>query len=141
LALRQASALVEAMAADDLEQYEQKHRELSKGARRMGNLMLWLDRNPRLRRRVIRAWESKHRSSFAHVGNACGARNSGGSVFDMSATRLAAADYLTKESRSPIGAAPRAAILTSRSPIPLIIRSVHGVRMQYLRALGWCYWE
>jgi flavin-dependent dehydrogenase len=88
LALRQAFALVEAMAADDLEQYEQKHRELAKGATRMGNLMLWLDRNPRLRRRVIR--------SFAHVGNACVTRNSGGSVFDRSATRLAAADYLRK---------------------------------------------
>jgi flavin-dependent dehydrogenase len=59
LALRQASALVDAMAAGDLEQYEQEHHRLAKGATRMGNLMLWRDRNPRLRRRVIRAWESK----------------------------------------------------------------------------------
>jgi flavin-dependent dehydrogenase len=73
LALRQASALVEAMAADDLEQYEQEHHKLAKGATRMGNLMLWLDRNPRLRRRVIRAWESKpellSRMLAMHVGH------------------------------------------------------------------------
>ncbi len=55
LALRQASALVEAMAAGDLEQYEQEHYKLARGATRVGNLMLWLDRNPRFRKRMIYA--------------------------------------------------------------------------------------
>jgi flavin-dependent dehydrogenase len=72
LAFRQAFALADAMAASDLGQYERAHRELAKRPMLIGNLMLWLGRNPRIRRRVIRALEGKPdlfaRLLATHVG-------------------------------------------------------------------------
>jgi menaquinone-9 beta-reductase len=59
LAFRQALALTAAMAAGDLRLYQHAHRELERRPMRMGNLMLWLGRNPRIRCRVIRALQSK----------------------------------------------------------------------------------
>jgi flavin-dependent dehydrogenase len=73
LGLRQASALAEAMAAGNLQQYEKQHRALAKHPERMGRLMLWLDRNPRVRTRVILALQSRPdlfaRSLAIHVGH------------------------------------------------------------------------
>jgi flavin-dependent dehydrogenase len=72
LAFRQASVLADALVMDDLRQYEYAHRKLAKRPVFMGNLMLWLGRNPRLRSRVIRALESKPdlfaRMLATHVG-------------------------------------------------------------------------
>jgi menaquinone-9 beta-reductase len=59
LAFRQALLLADAMAAGDLRRYQQAHRQLERRPMRMGNLMLWLGRNPRIRSRVIRALQSK----------------------------------------------------------------------------------
>jgi menaquinone-9 beta-reductase len=55
LAFRQALALADAMAANDLTQYQRAHRKLACRPMLMGNLMLWLGRNPRIRARVLRA--------------------------------------------------------------------------------------
>jgi len=55
LAFRQALALADAMAANDLTQYQRAHRKLARRPMLMGNLMLWLGRNPRIRARVLRA--------------------------------------------------------------------------------------
>jgi len=73
LGLRQASALTEAMVAGNLQQYEKQHRELATRPARMGRLMLWLDRNPKLRTRMILAFQSKPelfaRTLAMHVGH------------------------------------------------------------------------
>ena len=55
LAFRQALSLADAMAANDLTQYQRAHAQLARRPRLMGNLMLWLGRNPRVRARVFRA--------------------------------------------------------------------------------------
>jgi flavin-dependent dehydrogenase len=55
LAFQQAIALAEAMAANDLTQYQRAHRKLARRPRLMSQLMLWLGRNPRTRARVLRA--------------------------------------------------------------------------------------
>jgi menaquinone-9 beta-reductase len=55
LAFRQALSLADAMAANDLTQYQRAHGKLARRPRLMGNLMLWLGRNPRTRARVLRA--------------------------------------------------------------------------------------
>src|ERR1700747_643503 len=55
LAFRQALPLADAMAANDLAQYQRAHRKLARRPMLMGNLMLWLGRNPRIRTRVLRA--------------------------------------------------------------------------------------
>jgi flavin-dependent dehydrogenase len=72
LAFRQAFALADAMSANNLMQYQQVHSQLARRPRGMGNLMLWLGRNPRIRSRVIRAMESKPevfaRLLATHVG-------------------------------------------------------------------------
>lgn len=72
LAFRQALALADAMAMNDLSQYERAHRVLERRPIVMGNLMLWLGRNPRIRTRVIRALQSKPdlfaRLLATHVG-------------------------------------------------------------------------
>ena len=72
LAFRQASALVDAMAVNDLMRYQKVHRQLARRPTSMGNLMLWLGRNPRIRERVIRAMDSKPdvfaRLLATHVG-------------------------------------------------------------------------
>jgi flavin-dependent dehydrogenase len=66
LAFRQASALADAMAAGDLRQYEQAHRTLVRSPMLMGDLMLWLGRNPGLRDRAIRVLQSRPKL-FAHL--------------------------------------------------------------------------
>jgi flavin-dependent dehydrogenase len=72
LAFRQALLLADAMAAGDLRPYQRAHRELECRPMRMGNLMLWLGRNPRIRGRVMRALQSKPdlfaRLLATHVG-------------------------------------------------------------------------
>jgi len=72
LAFRQAFALADAMVEGDLGQYEQAHRELARRPMLIGNLMLWLGRNPQIRARVIRALQSRPdlfaRLLATHVG-------------------------------------------------------------------------
>ena len=72
LAFQHALLLADAMAAGDLKPYQQAHRQLETRPMRMGNLMLWLGRNPRIRGRVIRALQSKPdlfaRLLATHVG-------------------------------------------------------------------------
>ena len=55
LAFRQALTLADAMAANDLAQYQRAHRKLARRPMLMGNLMLWLGRSPRIRTRVLRS--------------------------------------------------------------------------------------
>ncbi|MFZ0884860.1 MAG: NAD(P)/FAD-dependent oxidoreductase [Candidatus Acidiferrales bacterium] len=72
LGLRQAAALAEAMVAGNLRNYEREHRALARRPSRMGRLMLWLDRNPKTRARVILALQNKPelfaRTLAIHVG-------------------------------------------------------------------------
>lgn len=72
LAFQQAIALGDSIAMNDLRQYQHAHRELARHPMLMGNLLLWLGRNPRMRGRVIRALESKPeifaRLLATHVG-------------------------------------------------------------------------
>jgi menaquinone-9 beta-reductase len=72
LAFRQASALADAMAAGNLIQYERAHRALARRPMLMGDLMLWLGRNPGIRGRAIRALQRRPdlfaRFLAAHVG-------------------------------------------------------------------------
>jgi len=58
LSLHQAIALADALAAGDLAAYQTEHRRLAQCPNLMGKLMLSLDRFPRLRRRVLRAFAS-----------------------------------------------------------------------------------
>ena len=55
LAFRQALPLADAMAANNLTQYQRAHRKLAWRPMLMGSLMLWLGRNPRIRARALRA--------------------------------------------------------------------------------------
>jgi 2-polyprenyl-6-methoxyphenol hydroxylase-like FAD-dependent oxidoreductase len=57
LAFEQAVALADALAANDLTQYQRAHRKLARRPRLMSQLMLWLGRNPRVRSRVIRGMQ------------------------------------------------------------------------------------
>ena len=59
LAFQQAAALAAAVAAGDLRSYEGAHRALARRPMRMGDLLLWLSRNPLLRSRAIRALQSR----------------------------------------------------------------------------------
>ncbi len=74
MAFRQATALAEAMVKSDLQLYEQAHRALLLRPMLMGDLMLWLGRNPRIRRRVVFAMQSRPdlfaRFLTIHVGTA-----------------------------------------------------------------------
>lgn len=53
LAFQQASALADALAANNLTMYEKAHPQLARRPLRMGKLMLYLGKNPRLRARVM----------------------------------------------------------------------------------------
>ncbi len=55
LAFRQALALADALVADNLDQYQAAHRRLARRPAFMAQLMLMLDRFPRLRPRVLRS--------------------------------------------------------------------------------------
>jgi flavin-dependent dehydrogenase len=72
MAFRQATALAEAMVEGDLKSYEKAHRALMRRPMLMGNLMLWLGRNPRIRRRAVCAMKGKPdlfaRFLTTHVG-------------------------------------------------------------------------
>jgi flavin-dependent dehydrogenase len=73
LAFQEAEALVEALAANDLNRYETSHRRLTRRATLMAKSLLALDAFPALRRRVMQTFESQPRI-FArllasHVGS------------------------------------------------------------------------
>jgi flavin-dependent dehydrogenase len=55
LGLRQATLLVKAVSANNLDYYEREHRRLAAQPRRMGQLLLFLDRYPSVRERAVRA--------------------------------------------------------------------------------------
>ncbi len=59
LAFQQAEALAAALEADDLNLYESEHRRISLRPACMGELLLTLDRCPRLRARALRALASR----------------------------------------------------------------------------------
>ena len=59
MAFQQAEALAEALAADDLNLYQAEHRRISFRPAYMGDLLLILDRYPRLRARALRALASR----------------------------------------------------------------------------------
>jgi len=73
LAFRQALPLADAMAANDLGHYQHAHCRLARRPTLMGNLMLWLGRNPRIRARALRAMHGNPelfaRLLSAHVGD------------------------------------------------------------------------
>jgi len=72
MAFQQATALVEAMVEGNLTSYEHAHRALVRRPMLMGELMLWLGRNPGIRRRVVGAMKSRpdlfERFLATHVG-------------------------------------------------------------------------
>jgi flavin-dependent dehydrogenase len=74
MAFRQAFVLADAMLAGDLTQYQRAHRRLARRPMFMGNLLLWLGRNPRIRSRALRAMQQRPdlfaRTLAAHVGDA-----------------------------------------------------------------------
>jgi flavin-dependent dehydrogenase len=74
LAFRHAFELADAMAGGDLRPYERAHRALARGPMMMGDLLLWLGHNPRVRSRAIRALQSRPelfgRLMAAHAGAA-----------------------------------------------------------------------
>jgi menaquinone-9 beta-reductase len=74
LAFRQSLALAEAMEANDMQRYEEAHRELARRPIRMGKLLLLLSRNEALRKRSFGALASKPRLFqdllAIHVGRA-----------------------------------------------------------------------
>jgi menaquinone-9 beta-reductase len=72
LAFRQALALADALVADNLDQYQTAHRRLARRPALMAQLMLTLDRFPRLRPRVLQLFAFQpaifERLLAAHVG-------------------------------------------------------------------------
>jgi flavin-dependent dehydrogenase len=72
LAFRQALALADALAADNLDQYQTAHRRLARRPAFMAQLMLTLDRFPRLRPRVLQVFAFQpaifERLLAVHVG-------------------------------------------------------------------------
>ncbi len=72
LAFRQALALADALAADNLDQYQTAHRRLARRPAIMAQLMLLLDRFPRLQPLVLRTFGAKpfifERLLAVHVG-------------------------------------------------------------------------
>ncbi len=59
LALQEAEPLAEAFARDDLAFYEAAHRRITRIPARMTQLLLWMDANVWLRRKVLRLFASK----------------------------------------------------------------------------------
>lgn len=72
LSFRQATALADALAANDLERYQKVHRRLFRRPRLMGQMLLLLDRRNGLRERTMRALEAApllfERMLAYHVG-------------------------------------------------------------------------
>lgn len=73
LAFRQATALADAIASGNLDHYQAAHRRLARRPAFMAQLMLMLDRFPRVRPGVLRAFEAKpaifERLLAVHVGS------------------------------------------------------------------------
>ena len=72
LSFHQALALADALEAGDLRRYQSAHRRLVRRARITGRMLLFLDRQPKLRKRVMRTF-AKHPNLFArflaaHIG-------------------------------------------------------------------------
>lgn len=71
-AFRQALALAEALAAGDLSTYEAAHREIEAVPQFMRRAMLLMDKSAAIRRRALRAFDSKPglfaRMLSVHVG-------------------------------------------------------------------------
>jgi menaquinone-9 beta-reductase len=59
LALQEAEPLAEAFAREDLGSYEAAHRKITRVPARMTRLLLWMDANVWLRRKVLRLFASK----------------------------------------------------------------------------------
>jgi menaquinone-9 beta-reductase len=59
LAFRQALALADALVANDLDQYQAAHRRLARRPALMAQLMLMLDRFPRIRPRVLQVFSAQ----------------------------------------------------------------------------------
>jgi flavin-dependent dehydrogenase len=55
MAFRQSLALAEAMAHDNLEEYQRSHRQIATRPMHMGRLLLWLGRHAELRGRFLRS--------------------------------------------------------------------------------------
>lgn len=55
VAFHQAAALGQALGDGDLDSYRRRHREIVRLPDAMTELLLWVERHPRLRRRVVRA--------------------------------------------------------------------------------------
>ena len=72
LAFRQALSLADALVADNLEQYAAAHRSMARRPVLMAQLLLMLDRLPRLRPAVLRTFAAKpvifERLLAVHVG-------------------------------------------------------------------------
>ena len=66
LSFRQALALADALEAEDLKNYQAAHRRLAKRPRRMGRLLLLLDRYPTLRGRALQAL-AREPEIFSHL--------------------------------------------------------------------------
>jgi flavin-dependent dehydrogenase len=59
LAFQQAIALVNAIVQEDLSAYQDSHRRITRRPKAMARLLLLMDRNPTIRRRVLRALASE----------------------------------------------------------------------------------
>lgn len=59
LALKQAAALIEAIAHNDLESYQTAHNRIASAPRLMSRLMLMMDAHPRLRWRALRMFAAE----------------------------------------------------------------------------------
>jgi menaquinone-9 beta-reductase len=72
IAFRQAPALADALAADDLERYQSEHRRIARRPEFMSAMMLTMAERPGLRLRALRAFDAKpsifSRVLAAHVG-------------------------------------------------------------------------
>jgi flavin-dependent dehydrogenase len=68
LAFDRPLALADALAADNLDQYQTAHRRLARRPAFMAQLMLTLDRFPRLRPLVLRTFRNQARDLRAPVG-------------------------------------------------------------------------
>jgi flavin-dependent dehydrogenase len=58
IAFRQADALIRSLERGNIEQYEVAHRRILRGPRMLTGLLLFIERQPILRRRIIRAFAS-----------------------------------------------------------------------------------
>jgi flavin-dependent dehydrogenase len=74
LAFRQALSLAEALRCGDLRAYQTAHRHIGRLAHRMSQLILWMDYNPWLRQRALRALAAEPQLFARLLGAHAGAR-------------------------------------------------------------------